>query len=366
MALGMEELLGRTRRSVLLGLLLMLLFSASAFGDFADFFYRWSSAFSWFADDNSGQCLFPILAIPMGGRYEGMGTAFAAVADEGALLEANPAGSSTLAGPELSLYHHNWIADGSVEGLAFCTRFRNFGYGFGAKLFYEPFSAYDGSGRRTGKGYFIEALATANASGNLLPQNPWVDLSVGVNLKGLLRYVSPQLLENQSAVALPFDVGLLGRFRLPSRSLGGGMKIAVAAVLHNLGQKVQPLDYPLPTMFSVGLAYAPRPPLLFSLDVNLPVSFETSSFSAGQPDLAFGTSLRLTRFLSLHGGVHLVSDNPRFTLGGVLKADRTRFTINYNADLMGGLNPVDLFSAAVTLDLANPSRESKSEEVPQR
>jgi hypothetical protein len=351
--------LSRNRGWVLFGLpLLLLLRAVPSFGDFADFFYGWSGAFSWFADPNSGQSLFPILAIPLGGRYEGMGTAYAAVADEGALLEANPAGSSTLGGPELSLYHHNWISDGSMEGLTFCTRLGGFGWGLGAKLFYEPFTAYDGSGQSTAKGYFIEALLTANASGNLLPENPYVGLSVGANLKGLLRYVSPELLENQSAVALPLDVGLLGRFRLAGPKAKVGKNFAVAVVLHNLGQKVQPLDYPLPTMLSAGLAYAPLPPLLFALDVNLPISFDTSAFLAGQPDLAFGTSVRLTRFLSLHGGLHLISDNPRFTLGGMLSTGRARITLNYNADLMGGLNPVDLFSAAVTIDLA------KREEVP--
>jgi hypothetical protein len=289
-----------------------------------------------------------------------MGTAYAAVADDGTLLEANPAGSSTLAGAELSFYHRNWIADGWVEGLAFCSRFHGFGWGIGSKLFYEPFTAYDGSGQRAARGYFIEALVTANASGNLLPENPYVGLSVGASLKALLRYVSPELLENQSAAALPLDVGLLGRFRIPGRVRPGQKNLAVAVVLRNLGQKVQPLDYPLPTTLSAGLAYLPLPPLLFALDGNLPISFETSTFAAGQPDLAFGTSVQLARFLSLHAGMHLVSDNPRFSLGTVLTKGRTRFTLNYNADLMGGLNPADLFSAAVALDL------SRSKEVPSR
>ncbi len=345
--------MGRIRSWRLIGLsLLILARTAPAYGDFADFFANWSRAFGWFTDENSGQSLFPILSIPLGGRYEGMGTAYAAVADDGALLEANPAGSSSLAGPELSLYHRNWIADGWVEGLSFCSRFHGFGWGIGTKLFYEPFTAYDGSGQRTARGYFIEALVTANASGNLLPDNPYVGLAVGANLKALLRYVSPELLENQSAAALPIDVGLLGRFRIPGRVRPGQKNLAVAVVLRNLGQKVQPLDYPLPTMLSAGLAYLPIPPLLFDLDLNLPIGF------AQQPDLAFGTSVQLTRFLSMHAGAHLVSDNPRFSLGTILTKGRTSFTLNYNADLMGGLNPADLFSAAVTLDL------SKSKEAP--
>jgi hypothetical protein len=345
--------LGRKRGWVLVSLFaLMLPRAVPSFGDFADFFSGWSSAFGWFADQNSGQSLFPILAIPAGGRYEGMGTAYAAVADDGELLEANPAGSSTLSGPELSLYHRNWIADGCMEGLVFCSRTRGFGWGIGAKLFYEPFTAYDGAGQRTGRGYFMEALITANASASLLPENPYVGLSVGANLKGLLRYVSPQLLEDQSAAALPIDIGLLGRFRIPGRVSPGQKNLGVAIVLRNLGQKVQPLDYPLPTVASAGLAYAPIPPLLLALDVNVPVSFDPSSFGMGQPDLALGTSVQLTDFLSLHGGVHLVSDNPRFSLGLVMTTGRTSFTLNYNADLMGGLNPTDLFSAAVTLDLS--------------
>jgi hypothetical protein len=343
--------LGRNRSWRLIGMSLLILSSAApSHGDFADFFASWSRSFGWFADENSGQSLFPILSIPLGGRYEGMGTAYAAVADDGALLEANPAGSSSLAGPELSLYHRNWIADGWVEGLSFCSRFHGFGWGIGTKLFYEPFTAYDGSGERTARGYFIEALVTVNASGNLLPENPYVGLAVGANLKALLRYVSPELLENQSAAALPIDVGLLGRFRIPGRVRPGQKNLAVAVVLRNLGQEVRPLDYPLPTMISAGLAYFPIPPLLFDLDLNLPIGF------AQQPDLAFGTSVQLTRFLSMHAGAHLVSDNPRFSLGTILTKGRTSFTLNYNADLMGGLNPADLFSAAVTIEFPD-SRE---------
>jgi hypothetical protein len=282
-----------------------------------------------------------------------MGTAYTAVADDSGLLEANPAGSSELTDPELAFYHHNWIADSSIETVAFVTGNGILGFGFGGKLFLCPFTAYDASGERVSNGYFAEALVTANGAITLVNVPAAFSLAVGLNVKGIYRYVPEQIAADQSAFALPLDVGLLARFRLPAFSAEKEKNAALGAALKNIAPFVHPAGYPVPTLLSVGIAYSPVRPLLLSFDANLPVSFDGGSFPAAQFDLAGGIQLRLARFLSLHGGVRFKGDNPRLAIGSDIDIGKFDFIVNYNVDLMGGLNPIDMFSATVALDLGD-------------
>jgi hypothetical protein len=323
------------------------------YGEFNDFFASWSEFFEFFGDSNSGMVMFPSLLIPTGGKYEGMGTAFTAVADDSGLLEANPAGSSTLPGPQLAFHHHNWISDSAVETIAFVSSRNRLGFGAGAKLFYSPFTAYDGSGARVSTGYFSEILITANGSMSLADVPDRFSLAVGVNVKGILRHVSESIAADQSALALPLDVGILTRFRLPTFSSDKTTNAAFGAVLKNLAPTVYPAGYPVPTIVSAGIAYSPARALLLSLDANLPISFDGGAFPAAQFDLAGGLELRITRFLAFHGGLHFKADNPRVSVGSAVDVGRFDFILNYNVDLMGGLNPIDMFSASVALDLGD-------------
>jgi hypothetical protein len=322
-------------------------------GEFNDFFASWSEFFDFFGDSNSGLVMFPSLLIPTGGKYEGMGTAFTAVADDSGLLEANPAGSSTLSQPKLAFHHHNWISDSAVETITFVSSRNRLGFGAGVKLFYSPFTAYDGSGERISTGYFSEVLITANGSMSLVDIPDRFNLAVGVNVKGIIRHVSEAIAGDQSAVALPLDVGILTRFRLPTFSPVKTTNAAFGVALKNLAPMVYPMEYPVPTILSAGIAYSPTRALLLSLDANLPISFDSGAFPAAQFDLAGGLELRVTRFLAFHSGLHFKADNPRVSVGSAIDVGRMDFILNYNVDLMGGLNPIDMFSATVALDLGD-------------
>jgi hypothetical protein len=103
-------------------------------------------------DDNAGLTAFPVLNIPLGGRAEGMAGSFSAVADDISFLEWNPAGSSMLRKAELAFFHNNWIADTKIEGAAFASRFKDFGFAAGGKWLYTPFTEYNIYGERASKG----------------------------------------------------------------------------------------------------------------------------------------------------------------------------------------------------------------------
>jgi hypothetical protein len=345
-------MLNKLRFSFLV-LLLLVLPPSSIFADFNDFFASWSKLFDFFADANSGLSMFPTLLIPMGGRYEGMATAYTAVADDAGLIEANPAGSAQLVGSELAFSHHNWIADGTVEAIVFVGRRTFSGLGIGGKVFSTPFTAYDSAGQRSGKGYFSEVLVTANASLNLVDIPALFSMSFGANLKGILRHIPDTIAADQSAVAFPLDIGALMRFRMLSFSRREYKNCGLGIVLRNLGPKVYPIRYPLPTILSIGIAYRPVQPLLLAIDMNVPISFESMDFPAENFDMAAGIQLQVARFLAITGGIKLKSDNPRISIGSSIDVGGVTFAGNYNVDLVGGLNPFEMFSLMATVDLGD-------------
>ena len=87
-----------------------------------------------FADDNTGLTSFPILQIPMGVRYEAMGTAFTALADDFSYLDANPAASVLLDRTQIALAHNAWIADTSIDSAVYTFRNEQMGFGFASKF----------------------------------------------------------------------------------------------------------------------------------------------------------------------------------------------------------------------------------------
>ena len=116
----------------------LILASGNAFSQTSDFYGGITDLFSIFSDPNTGLTLFPTLLIPAGGLYEGMGTAFTAVSSDSGFLDSNPAGSAMLTYSELSLLHHNWIADSNIEGVIYALRINDLGLGFGGNSSTSP------------------------------------------------------------------------------------------------------------------------------------------------------------------------------------------------------------------------------------
>ena len=102
----------------------------------------------------------------MGGKYEGMGTAYSAVLGDYSFLDSNPAGSAVLEYTELALLHNNLIADANLEGVFYSIRKNNLGFGVGAKfsMFLSQNMVF--LAEREGGGYYSETLGTVNVSYN--------------------------------------------------------------------------------------------------------------------------------------------------------------------------------------------------------
>ena len=305
-----------------------------------------------------GLTVFPTLSIPLGGRYQGMGTAYTAVSQDSGFFDSNPSASSLLNFSELSFLHNNWIADSTVEGVIYTMRFNDFGIGFQAKFLYSSFTEYDDFGYRAGSGYYSESIATLNVSYNFFSSYFFNGFAVGANVKLAHRNIPAQIFPGQSVLAGLIDIGTLTRFNFlkfyPSRS----KNFSVGLVLKNLGPLV--MDEPLPTEITLGIAYSPVRPVTVAYDLNVPISY-------GQPsedvNMAAGLDVVVTDFFSVQSGFAYKGYNPRLSLGATVDLEKMSFIVNYTLDLTTQFKPFDKFSLEAKLNLGDSGRLTKRSEV---
>jgi hypothetical protein len=341
-------------------------FDSDAYGSLSDIYG---------VDDNAGLTAFPVLNVPMGGRSEGMATAFTALADDLSFIEWNPAGSSMLEYTELGFFHNNWIADTRVEGVVFASRFRDLGYAAGAKWLYTPFSEYNMFGERVSKGYYSEAVATLNLSYNFFSGYYFSGISVGANLKGAFRFVpdysdaddqgrsgkliSGSGLEQSAAMAMA-DIGVLTRFNFFKLYHARERNASAALVLRNLGPPAG--GDALPSAFTASLAYKPLRPITLDFDFTVPLNLSDVSLSE-KPYWAAGLNVTITNFLSMRMGILGKSGGYRVTTGSAITFGKIAFDINYSLDLLTQMTPLNRVSIAVRFNFGDQGRKEFSGRV---
>jgi tetratricopeptide (TPR) repeat protein len=346
-------------------LFLFLAFSALAsWGVGENLYSGWTALMGSFADNNTGLRSFPTLLVPMGGMAEAMGTAFTALSSDAGYIEYNPAASSLLANSELALYHHAWIADSNLEGIVYTNRFHDLGIGVAGKFLYVPFTAYNNWGAAVANNYISESIGTLNVSYNFLSSYRFSGLALGANLKVAYRNI-PDIASlsvyNQSALAVMTDVGAQTSFNFLKFYSSGTRNFSVGVAVKNLGLSTL-ADESLPQIATAGIAWSPLRPWTMALDFNYPFSFP------GQPpaevwNIAVGTSVAMTNFLSVQGGVLMKADNPRLSLGAALALGTLALDMNYNLDLSGSVNPLDKFSVQAKFDLGDQGRAALARQV---
>ncbi len=336
-----------------------LLFSA----DLADFYAGFSnlSETPFFSDKNTGLTVFPTLLIPMGGLYEGMGTAYTAVAIDSGFLESNPAGSSVLNYTELTLNHNNLIADTNLEGIVYTTRFNNLGIGVGGKFLYVPFIEYNRWGEEQASGYYSETIATMNVSYNFFSSYYFYGIALGANIKAAYRNVPETIAQNQSVATVLTDVGFLSRFNLFKFYASRERNFSIGGVVKNLG--IDALGESLPAIATGGIAYSPIRPILLSFDFNYPFSLTLPADQWEKWNIAMGINAVVTDFYSIHGGFSHRGSNPKFTIGGKISLEYIDINMNYTLDMTTQLAAVDKFSIEATIPFGDRGRELNSGKV---
>lgn len=321
------------------------------YGDTVEFF-------DFLQDDNTGLTVFPTLTIPLGGEYEGMGTAYTAVARDSSFFDANPAASSLLQFTELGFLHNNWIADTNIEGLVYTQRKDRLGYAIAAKFLYVPFTGYDIWGERTSTGYYSETIAIMNVSHNYLANYYFDGVSVGSNLKLAFRHIPENIAAGQSAFGIMTDIGALSRFNFLKYYSSRSKNAAAGIVFRNIGPYV--LDEPLPMSATLGIAYAPLRPWLLSFDFNYPFSFDPDNYPAENPGFSVGTSVAVTNFFSVQSGFLIKGGLPRVSLGSMIEVNELTFVVNYTLDMTTQFTNLDRISIQVKLNLGDEGRKEKA------
>ncbi len=338
-------------RALRLQVCALLIFLSAYLPVYADSFVE--SWLDWFGDevsDSAGSPAFPLLDIPPGGRFEAMAGAYTAVGGDLGSLESNPAGTAASTGPNLSFFHHEWIADSAIESVGFINSAGPVGFGFEAKYFRVPFTEYDEAGERVTSGAFTEVIGIANASLRFINLRN-ISLSAGANVKAAVRHVPERIAPNQSGFSFPFDIGILSNIRLLDFSRTDEKNFSLGFSLKNVGPAVKFLEAPLPTELSGGLAYRPLRFLLLSGDVSVPVNTVDMAFYWDDLSYAAGVSVRFTSFLSIHSGARIETGRPGFALGATVRLGKLSFDATYSMDLALGINPLDSLSIGTTLDL---------------
>ena len=345
----------------ILGILFLVtaLYTLSAVDN--NIYSKWQGIFENFYDPNTGLTVFPTLEIPLGGKYEGMGTAYTAISNDISYIESNPSGSSILDYTELAFLHHSWIADTNLEGAIYTMRINNLGIGIGGKFLYLPFTAYNDWGERTSRGNISETVGTLNISYNFFSNYYFYGIAIGTNLKVAYRNIPAIIYPNQSAFAFMADFGMLTRFNLLKFYISRTKNFSIGAVVKNIGPFV--LSEPLPSSLTFGIGYSPIRPVTMSFDFNYPFSFNSTAYPAENWNIAGGINVVITDFLSIQGGFQFKGDNPRVSLGTSVALDKVSFVSNYNLDLSGRLNPLDKFSILAKLNLGDNGRKALREKA---
>ena len=329
--------------------------------EFQDIYGDTAEFFSFLEDPNTGLTVFPILTIPLGGEYEGMGTAYTAIARDSSFFDANPAASAILEFTELSFLHNNWIADTNIEGVVYTKRTDQLGYAFAGKFLYVPFTGYDTWGARTSGGYYSESIVIGNISKNFFADYYFSGVAFGSNLKFAYRHIPDSIATGQSAFGVMADFGALTKFNFLKFYSARAKNFGVGLTVKNIGPYV--LDEPLPSSAAVGIAYSPLRPWLIGFDFDYPFSFDSARYPAEKPSYAVGTSVAVTNFFSVQSGLLLKGGNPRISLGSSVKVDVVSFVVNYTLDMTTQVKNMDRFSIQVKMNLGDEGRKEKALKV---
>lgn len=216
----------------------------------------------------SGTTAAQFLKIGVGPRAIGMGSAFAATANDLTAIYWNPAGLASNSSSEAFFNHTNWIADVGYDFAGFSTNLPGFGT---VGVFVTVLNAIDGMLVRTvetpeGTGEKFDAGGMS--VGLSYARNLTDNFSIGFNAKYIREYIW-----NESAVGFAFDAGvlykipILNEFRLAASvsNFGTKMKMDGRDILEikqvgeqgtgNLINSYIELDeWDLPLMFRVGVA----------------------------------------------------------------------------------------------------------------
>jgi hypothetical protein len=300
------------------------------------------------------------LKIGVGSRYQGMGEASVATAQDVYAMYWNPAGLTSIENSAVSFTNVNWILDIDLNYVGYARNFENIGvFGLSAAVLsmgpqeITTFQQQDG----TGSTY----TASSYALGVSWAKQLTTKFSFGVTAK----YVGERIYQERSS-GFAFDFGTL--LYTGFKSLRLGMSIA------NMGPQLEfsgpnldvrfddqqgtgsnsPVSaslktspYDLPMVFRVGLAYD----VDFGSKSILTLCSELKHPNDNSEQGALGAEYGFNNQFFLRGGYKINYEEEHFSFGGGVRASVTRDTkllIDYSWQDFGRLQSAQRFSVGFT------------------
>jgi hypothetical protein len=308
---------------------------------------------SGFAADytKTGSVGAQFLKIGVGSRYQGLGEASVAVADDAYSLYWNPAGLASIDGTNITFTNVNWITDVSLNYISIGTHVEDFGtLGFSATLLsmgdMEVTTVDDPDG--TGEMFSASSFALTAGYARFLTTR----LAFGFSIK----YIYEKIYR-ETAGGFAFDFGT--QLHTGFKSLRIGMNIS------NLGPEMKfsgpdlntPIStpggstngniavdaYDMPLTFRLGLAFD----LFESVDNRWTVSVEAKHPNDNNQQASMGMEYCYQQRYFLRGGYKLNYEEQGLTLGGGLRApvgESKDIIFDYAWSDFGRLDSVHRFS----------------------
>jgi long-subunit fatty acid transport protein len=209
-----------------------------------------------FSKSDAGTTASQFLKLGAGARAEGMGEAFAGMADDSTAIYWNPAGLNRIEDKSVSFMYAVWFEDISYDWVSYAQKIGNAGsIGIGAQyLSYGAIKQTDETGLE---------------GGDFTPMDIAISLSYGISINKLLlginmKYVSSKIM-NTSGNAYAGDFGVMYPMMDDRFWLG--------AAVQNFGGQMSFTNEedPLPLNIKLGGAYALLNNWKLALDANAPV-----------------------------------------------------------------------------------------------
>jgi hypothetical protein len=300
------------------------------------------------------------LKIGVGSRYQGLGEASVATANDVYAMYWNPAGLAAVENSSVSFTNVNWILDINLNYLGYARNFDNVGvFGVSASVLsmgsqeITTFQQQDGTGSK----YTV----TSYALGLTYARQLTTKFSFGATVK----YIGERIYQEHSG-GVGLDFGTM--FYTGYRSLRMGMSIS------NMGPELKfsgpNLDiryddqqgqgsnspvpgslkttpYDLPLIFRVGMAYDVN----FGSKSILTFASELKHPSDNVEQGALGAEYGFNNAFFLRAGYKINYDEERFSVGGGLKttvSGDTKLVLDYSWQDIGRLQTAQRFSVGFT------------------
>ncbi len=317
------------------------------------------NAFAEFSKVGSAGAQF--LKIGVGSKYQAMGDASVAVADDIYAAYWNPAGLSDIENSAVSFTNVNWVLDVNLNYVGLAHYFEDFGtVGLSATVLtmgdqeITTFEQQDG----TGDYYNATSYAVGVSYSKYLTNR----FAFGATAK----YIGERI-HNTNAYGFAFDFGTmlhtgfkslrigmsisnLGpemKFSGPDLDVGYQQLIGQNEPGPTTGAELKATGYDLPMMFRLGMAYDVDMGANSMLTLSTELKHPNDNVQQG----AVGAELSFQRQYFLRGGYKINYDEEGLTLGGGIRtalASETRLVIDYAWQDMGRLTNTHRFSVGFT------------------